>query len=114
MCRYCIDYGDMIHVVCVIRYYLLRDVYDDMMLDGVQPSRDVFHSLIVGTMKGSRLQDAFFFRDQMKTTGLLPDVWPFMVLSYFIFSSSLIAFSFFFNELRHISSFYRFYSILFQ
>uniref|UniRef100_A0A2N9H135 PROP1-like PPR domain-containing protein n=1 Tax=Fagus sylvatica TaxID=28930 RepID=A0A2N9H135_FAGSY len=55
------------------RHFLLRDVYDDMMLDGVQPTRDVFHSLIVGTMKGVRLQDGFYFMDQMKTTGLLPD-----------------------------------------
>ncbi|XP_020254758.1 pentatricopeptide repeat-containing protein At4g35850, mitochondrial [Asparagus officinalis] len=45
-----------------------------MMLDGVQPLRDTFHSLIVGTMKGSRLQDAFFFRDEMKANGLPPDV----------------------------------------
>ncbi|XP_054779429.1 pentatricopeptide repeat-containing protein At4g35850, mitochondrial-like [Prosopis cineraria] len=56
------------------RHFLLRDVYDDMMLDGVQPIRDTFHSFIVGTMKGSRLQDAFFFRDQMKVMGLTPDV----------------------------------------
>ncbi|KAH9742572.1 pentatricopeptide repeat-containing protein [Citrus sinensis] len=56
------------------RFFLLRDVYDDMMLDGVQPTRDLFHSLIVGTMKGSRLQDTFFFRDQMKANGFLPDV----------------------------------------
>ena len=53
---------------------MLRDVYDDMMLDGVQPLRDTFHSLIVGTMKGSRLQDALFFRDEMKANGLPPDV----------------------------------------
>ncbi|CAA0823443.1 Pentatricopeptide repeat-containing protein -mitochondrial [Striga hermonthica] len=56
------------------RYYLLRDVYDDMMLDGVMPKRDTFHSLVVGTMRGSRMQDAFFFRDEMKTMGLVPDV----------------------------------------
>ncbi|KAL4193237.1 hypothetical protein AMTRI_Chr06g175870 [Amborella trichopoda] len=56
------------------RHFLLRDVYEDMLLDGVQPVRDVFHSLIVGTMKGARLQDAFFFRDEMKSMGLLPDV----------------------------------------
>ncbi|KAJ8749995.1 hypothetical protein K2173_013910 [Erythroxylum novogranatense] len=56
------------------RPYLLKDVYDDMMLDGVQPTRDTFSSLIVGTMKGSRLQDAFFFREQMKAMGLVPDV----------------------------------------
>lgn len=56
------------------RPYLLRDAYDDMILDGVQPVRDTFHNLIVGTMKGSRLQDAFYFRDQMREMGLQPDV----------------------------------------
>ncbi|KAK1569007.1 hypothetical protein Q3G72_031604 [Acer saccharum] len=57
------------------KHFLLRDVYDDLVLDGVQPTRDLFHSLIIGTMKGSRLQDAIFFRDEMKATGLLPDVF---------------------------------------
>ncbi|KAF3790138.1 Pentatricopeptide repeat-containing protein [Nymphaea thermarum] len=56
------------------RPYLLRDVYDDMMLDGVQPIRDTFHSLIVGAMKGSRLQDSFYFRDEMRALGLVLDV----------------------------------------
>lgn len=56
------------------RGYLLRDAYEDMILDGVQPIRDTFHSLIVGTMKGGRLEDAFYFRDQMKANGLPPDV----------------------------------------
>lgn len=59
------------------RFFLLRDVYDDMMLDGVQPTMDVFHSLITGTMKGARLQDALFFRDEMKAMGLIPDVGTF-------------------------------------
>lgn len=61
------------------RPYLLRDVYDDMMLDGVKPERDTFHSLIVGTMKGARMQDAFFFCDQMKSMGLVPDVRYFLL-----------------------------------
>ncbi|KAK9128269.1 hypothetical protein Syun_017066 [Stephania yunnanensis] len=56
------------------RPFLLRDVYDDMVMDGVQPSRDTFHSLIAGTMKGARLQDGFYFRDEMRTMGLVPDV----------------------------------------
>ncbi|CAH9115372.1 unnamed protein product [Cuscuta europaea] len=56
------------------RHYLLRDVYDDMVLDGVKLERDTFHSLIVGTMKGARLQDSLFFRDEMKSSGLVPDV----------------------------------------
>ncbi|KAL7221117.1 hypothetical protein ACSBR1_023134 [Camellia fascicularis] len=55
------------------RHYLLRDVYDDMMLDGVKPERDTFHSLIAGAMKGACLQDAFFFRDEMKAMGLVLD-----------------------------------------
>ncbi|XVF14003.1 hypothetical protein REPUB_Repub09cG0019100 [Reevesia pubescens] len=56
------------------RHFLLRDVYDDMMLDGVQPTRDTFEALIMGTMRGARLQDAFFFRDEMKAVGLVPEV----------------------------------------
>ncbi|CAM8902067.1 unnamed protein product [Rhodiola kirilowii] len=56
------------------RPYLLRDVYDDMMLDGVQPNRDTFHSFVIGTMKGARMEDALFFKDEMKAMGLLPDV----------------------------------------
>ncbi|XVF60176.1 hypothetical protein PTKIN_Ptkin08bG0023400 [Pterospermum kingtungense] len=55
------------------RPFLLRDVYDDMMLDGVQPTRDTFEALIMGTMRGARLQDAFFFRDEMKAMGLVPE-----------------------------------------
>ncbi|XP_022774349.1 pentatricopeptide repeat-containing protein At4g35850, mitochondrial [Durio zibethinus] len=56
------------------RHFLLRDVYDDMMLDGVRPTRDTFEALIMGTMRGARLQDAFFFRDEMKAMGLVPEV----------------------------------------
>lgn len=52
----------------------MRDVYDDMMLDGVKPEKDTFRALIAGTMKGVRLQDCFFFRDQMKSMGFIPDV----------------------------------------
>eukprot|EP01018_Ginkgo_biloba_P029965 Gb_40112 [translate_table: standard] len=55
------------------RHFLLRDVYDDMLLDGVQPIRDTFHNLIVGAMKGARLQDALYFLDEMKYMGLIPD-----------------------------------------
>ncbi|KAK6267273.1 hypothetical protein QUC31_018110 [Theobroma cacao] len=56
------------------RNFLLRDVYDDMMLDGVQPTRDTFQALIIGTMRGARLQDALYFRDEMKAMGLVPEV----------------------------------------
>nr|AKF43298.1 pentatricopeptide repeat superfamily protein [Erodium foetidum] len=65
------------------RQFLLRDVYDDMMLDGVQPSRESFHSLILGCMKGASLQDVLFFRDEMKAMGLVPDValYNFMISS---------------------------------
>ncbi|KAA8548166.1 hypothetical protein F0562_004573 [Nyssa sinensis] len=69
------DYNSVIgSIIAQRRHYLLRDVYDDMMLDGVKPERDTFHSLIAGTMKGARLQDSFFFRDEMKAMGLVPDV----------------------------------------
>eukprot|EP00850_Spirogloea_muscicola_P008671 SM000047S16810 [mRNA] locus=s47:57425:61561:+ [translate_table: standard] len=50
--------------------FLLRDVYEDLVMDGLAPSRDTFHVLIVGAMRGSRLDDAFYFADQMKAHGL--------------------------------------------
>lgn len=83
---------------CVLcRHYLLRDVYDDMMLDGVKPERDTFHSLIVGTMKGARLQDAFFFHNEMKAMGLVPDVCTrscFLIPWYMLLLSNIHFFDF--------------------
>ncbi|CAH1424736.1 unnamed protein product [Lactuca virosa] len=58
----------------IYRIYFLRDVYVDMMLDGVKPEKDTFRTLTTGSMKGVRLQDCFFFRDQMKSMGLISDV----------------------------------------
>lgn len=55
------------------RSFLLRDVYEDMILDGIQPLSDTFVPLLVGCMKGSRLQDAFYFYDEMKCMGYIPD-----------------------------------------
>lgn len=54
--------------------YLLRDVYEDMQMDGVRPVRDTFHTLITGCMKGQRVQDVLYFFDEMKAMGLAPDV----------------------------------------
>lgn len=62
---------------------MLRDVYDDMKLDGVQPTADIFHSFVVGTMKGARLSDAFFFREEMKAMGIAPDVRSPVIFLFF-------------------------------
>ncbi|ESQ50705.1 hypothetical protein EUTSA_v10023015mg, partial [Eutrema salsugineum] len=70
----CDYYGVINSITAQRRYYLLRDVYDDMMLDGEQPNIDLFYSLVVGVMKGARLQDAFFFHQEMKSMGIVPDV----------------------------------------
>jgi pentatricopeptide repeat protein len=45
-----------------------------MILDGIQPISDTFAPLFVGCMKGSRLQDAFYFYEEMKSMGYIPDV----------------------------------------
>ncbi|KAL0686800.1 hypothetical protein Bca4012_086477 [Brassica carinata] len=69
------EYNSVVNsVTAQRRHYLLRDVYDDMKLDGVQPTADIFHSFVVGVMKGARLSDAFFFREEMKSIGIAPDV----------------------------------------
>ena len=52
----------------------MRDVYEDMQLDGVRPIRNTFHTLITGCMKGQRLMDAIYFFDEMKAMGFQPDV----------------------------------------
>ncbi len=59
---------------CPCRAYLMRDIYEDMQIDGVQPVRDTFHTLISGCMKGDRLQDVMYFFEEMKAMGLAPDV----------------------------------------
>ncbi|KAL2611868.1 hypothetical protein R1flu_023560 [Riccia fluitans] len=56
------------------RHYLSRDVYEDMLLDGVQPIRDTFYLLITGCTLSARLQDVLFFFDEMKAMGITPDV----------------------------------------
>ncbi|KAG0627172.1 hypothetical protein M758_2G179600 [Ceratodon purpureus] len=56
------------------RSFLMRDVYEDMQLDGVRPVRNTFHTLITGCMKGQRLMDAIYFFDEMKAMGLQPDI----------------------------------------
>jgi len=71
--------------------FLLRDVYEDMMLDGVRPTRETFHALAVGSMRGSRMHDAFFFKDQMKIMGLVPDV---CTILFFLISFCLYNFLF--------------------
>eukprot|EP00249_Psilotum_nudum_P019684 c27371_g1_i1 orf=624-2024(-) len=68
------------HLSSSRRSYLLRDVYDDMLLDGVQPLAYTFSTLIAGCMKGSRLQDALFFFEELKTMGFVPDVLVFNCL----------------------------------
>jgi pentatricopeptide repeat protein len=52
-----------------------------MILDGIQPVSDTFTPLLVGCMKGGRMQDAFYFYEEMKCMGYIPDVclskpWP--------------------------------------
>ena len=70
------EYNGVVNSITAQRRFpfLLRDVYDDMSLDRVQPDRDTFHSLILGSVKGARLQDAFYFTEQMKSMGLVLDV----------------------------------------
>eukprot|EP00252_Welwitschia_mirabilis_P011130 TRINITY_DN2501_c0_g1_i1.p1 TRINITY_DN2501_c0_g1~~TRINITY_DN2501_c0_g1_i1.p1 ORF type:complete len:475 (+),score=85.23 TRINITY_DN2501_c0_g1_i1:164-1588(+) len=55
------------------RTSLMRDGYEDMMLDGIQPNRDAFHSLVLGAMMGANLQDGVYFMDEMKSMGMIPD-----------------------------------------
>ncbi|GBG61376.1 hypothetical protein CBR_g20407 [Chara braunii] len=56
------------------RAYLMRDVYEDMLMDGIRPNRDTYHLLIPACMKAHRLQDVMYFFSEMKSSGLIPDL----------------------------------------
>ncbi|CAM6105776.1 unnamed protein product [Calypogeia fissa] len=69
------EYNKLIQAINLKRRpSLVRDVYEDMLLDGVQPIQETFFLLIDGCMQGSRLQDVMYFFEEMKAMGLTPDV----------------------------------------
>ncbi|CAI7775782.1 unnamed protein product, partial [Closterium sp. NIES-54] len=57
--------------------YLLRTLYGDMLMDGVQPNFVTFHAAITACMRANRLHDLVFFFNQMRSRGITPDRYIF-------------------------------------
>ncbi|CAI6003436.1 unnamed protein product [Closterium sp. NIES-65] len=57
--------------------YLLRTLYGDMLMDGVQPNFVTFHAAITACMRANRLHDLVFFFNQMRARGITPDRYIF-------------------------------------
>lgn len=58
----------------------MRDVFEEMSLDGVRPTRDMYHSGLFSTMKARKLGDALFFWEEMQRSGHQPDVKAFTAI----------------------------------
>eukprot|EP00245_Coleochaete_scutata_P010209 TRINITY_DN3533_c1_g1_i1.p1 TRINITY_DN3533_c1_g1~~TRINITY_DN3533_c1_g1_i1.p1 ORF type:complete len:550 (+),score=119.11 TRINITY_DN3533_c1_g1_i1:57-1706(+) len=73
------DYNTMLYQCCdekrvATRGHLLRDIYSDMMMDGVRPNRHTYQICIGGISRTKHAHDAFFFFDEMKAHGIAANV----------------------------------------
>ncbi|PRW56853.1 pentatricopeptide repeat superfamily isoform A [Chlorella sorokiniana] len=55
------------------RAYLIRDVLDEMLLNGMRPNRFILSTGLFYCMKTRKLGDAMFFFEEMKRRGIAPD-----------------------------------------
>lgn len=55
------------------RAYLIRDVVDEMSLNGVRPDKFVLQTGLFACMKARKLGDAMFFFEEMQRRGMEPD-----------------------------------------
>lgn len=57
---------------CQCRTFLIRDVMDEMMLNGLVPDRVFLELSIMHCMRSSRIGDCFFYYNEMKRRGMQP------------------------------------------
>ncbi|KAL4427822.1 hypothetical protein ABPG75_001911 [Micractinium tetrahymenae] len=55
------------------RAYLIRDVVDEMWLNGIRPDKFVLQTGLFACMKARKLGDAMFFFEEMQRRGMEPD-----------------------------------------
>ncbi|EFN58052.1 hypothetical protein CHLNCDRAFT_50745 [Chlorella variabilis] len=55
------------------RAYLIRDVVDEMSLNGMRPDRFILQTGLFSCMKSRKLGDAMYFFEEMKRRGMQPD-----------------------------------------
>ena len=54
------------------RTFLIRDVMDEMLLNGLAPDRVFLELSIMHCMRSSRIGDCFFYYNEMKRRGMQP------------------------------------------
>ncbi len=63
-----------LQVPCVCRAYKIRDILEEMHLDGVAPNVDTYFRAMFASMQARRLGDALFYWEDMRKHGIQPDV----------------------------------------
>ena len=58
------------------RAWLVRDVYEEMLLDGVAPDWTTFEEAMWANMRSRRVSDTVYFFNQMSRRGFQPTVSP--------------------------------------
>ena len=53
---------------------LSRDLYSEMLLDGVLPDHEMFNHLVAGALNSHNPQDALFYFEQMQGMGMQPGI----------------------------------------
>ena len=66
--------GTSLSFTCVLlcRTFLIRDVMDEMLLNGLTPDRVFLELSIMHCMRSSRIGDCFFYYNEMKRRGMQP------------------------------------------
>jgi pentatricopeptide repeat protein len=52
----------------------MRDVLEEMSLNGVRPDRQIYYTGLFSAMKSRKLGDAMYFWEEMQRHGYQPDV----------------------------------------
>ncbi len=62
------------HILKSRRAYKIRDVFEEMDLNGVAPQAMTFFRAMFACMKARRLGDTLYYWDRMQRSGIQPDV----------------------------------------
>jgi pentatricopeptide repeat protein len=64
----------------LLRTDTMRDVFDDLVLDGITPDRSTFHTILGANMRARCLEDVLYYYDRMMMQGLIPDSTLFHII----------------------------------
>ena len=62
------------HAAPHCRAYKIRDIFEEMTLDGVPKNVDTYFRAMFASMQARRLGDALYYWENLKRSGISPDV----------------------------------------